>query len=391
MRVRGVLHPAFLALTSASALAHALWYTLFPVYLRASALELWQVGAISSLVLTLSFVLALPAGVTADAAPTRWALALASAGQLVPALLVLLAPHPLLLLASVVTYTFFLALRGQAALRLLAVSSSQRSWSTIYSAYLLLAGASGVAGSYLSGPLAERRGFGAVYLASAALFSLALALSLFVEIVPGGGGRRVARNLKVLRNRDFARLTASLALHDLAVFSAMTYVQIFQREVVGLSLSQISLLAAVGSAASQAAQLGAGHFADSFGAKKALALHYLGVSAGYAAMGVGRSFEDLLAATLVQSAFLPFDMPARRKLLSLMAPESAVATVNGLSDAIVGLVSLPAPLLGGYLWYGVGPRGMLAACAALNLTAFLPLASLREGSERGARFQDRSR
>ena len=378
MRARGVLHPAFLALASSAALAHAVWYTLFPVYLRSSALELWQVGVISSLTLTLSFVLALPAGVVADAASTRWALALASAGQLAPLLLILLAPHPLLLLASVAAYTFFLALRGQVALRLLAASGSQRSWSTIYSAYLLLVGASGVAGAYLSGLLAERRGFSAVYLASAALFSLALVLSLFVENVPGGSGRRAVRNLKMLQSRDFARLTASLALHDLAVFSATPYVQIFQREVVGLSLSQISLLAAAGSAASQAAQLGAGYFADRFGAKKALALHYLGVSAGYAVMGVGRSFEDLLAATLVQSVFLPFDIPARRKLLSLMAPESAVATVNGLSDAIVGLVALPSPLLGSYLWLGVGPRGMLAACAALNLTAFLPLVALKE-------------
>ena len=381
MRARGVLNPAFLATASAAAVAHALWYTLFPIYLRSSAMELWLVGVISSLTLTLSFVLALPAGVAADAMPTRAALALASAGQLSSLLLVPLTSHPLPLLASVAAYTFFMTLRGQVSLRLLAASGSRRSWGTTYSAYLLLVGASGVAGTYLSGPLVERRGFSAVYLASAALFLLTLPLSRFVENVPGSSGRRAAGSARALRDGSFARLTASLALHDLAVFSAMSYVQIFQREVVGLTPSQISLLAALGSAVSQAAQLGAGYFADRFGAKRALALHYLGVSAGYALMGAGSSFEDLLAATLVQNLLLPFDMPARRKLLSSIAPESAVATVNGLSDAIVGLVALPSPLLGGWLWYGVGPRAMLAACAALNLTAFLPLALLRE--ERG--------
>jgi len=70
-RWTGVLHPAFLTLASAATFAHAVWYTLFPIYLRSSApLELWQVGAISSLTLTLSFVLALPAGVVADAMST---------------------------------------------------------------------------------------------------------------------------------------------------------------------------------------------------------------------------------------------------------------------------------------------------------------------------------
>jgi len=381
-RWAGVLHPAFLALASAATFAHAVWYTLFPIYLRSSApLELWQVGVISSLTLTLSFVLALPAGVVADAISTRTALILASAGQTAALLLIPLALHPLPLLASVATYTFCLTLRGQVSLRLLAASSVRRSWGSTYSVYLLLTGASNVIGSYLSGPLAERKGFGTVYLVSAVLFLLTLPFSYLVERVPGNSGRRAVRNLKALQDGSFARLTASLALHDLAVFSASSYVQIFQREIVGLSPSHISLLTAIGSAASQAAQLGAGYFADRFGARKALALHYLGVSAGYAVMGIGDSFEDLLVATLVQSAFLPFDMPARRKLLSLMAPENAVATINGLSDAVVGLVSLPSPLLGGWLWYCVGPRGMLAACAALNLTAFLPLARLRDGSE----------
>lgn len=382
----GVLQPAFLAVASASTFAHAIWYTLFPIYLRSNAsLALWQAGFISSLTLTLSFVLALPAGVLADAVSTRAALVLASAGQLSALLLIPLLLHPLALLASVAAYTFCLTLRGQVSLRLLAASGLRRSWGTTYSVYLLLTGVSGVIGSYLSGPLVEQRGFSVVYLASSALFLFTLPLSYAVEKVPGSSGQQAVRNIEVLKNGSFARLTASLALHDLAVFSVSSYVQIFQREVVGLSPSQISLLTALGSAVSQAAQLGAGYFADRFGARKALALHYLGVSAGYAMMGVGARFEDLLAATLVQSLFLPFDIPARRKLLLFMAPENAVATVNGLSDAIVGLVALPSPLLGGWLWYGMGPRNMLAACAVLNLTAFLPLASLKEVSESSAR------
>lgn len=381
---RGVLQPAFLALATIATFAHALWYTLFPIFLRAQRMELWQAGLASSLALTLSFVLALPAGVLVDVVPLKLALVAASAGQLATLLLIPHLLHPVPLSAAVSAYTFFMTLRGQASLRLLAAGGSHRSWGTTYSVYLLLTGVSSVAGSYLSGPLVEKEGFGAVYALASALFLAATPLSFVVEDPRCGRGRRAALKLKVLARSGFASLTASLALHDFAVFSATSYVQIFQREVVGLAPSQVSLLSAVSSAVSQAVQLGAGYFADRFGSRKSLALHYLGVSAGYALMGVSDSFEDLLAAIVVQSLFLPFDLPARRKLLSLMAPGDAVATVNGLSDAVVGLVALPSPLLGGWLWYSAGPRGMLAICAALNLTALLPLASFREGGELGA-------
>ncbi|MEM4919433.1 MAG: hypothetical protein QW518_08855, partial [Thermofilaceae archaeon] len=72
----------------------------------------------------------------------------------------------------------------------------------------------------------------------------------------------------------------------------------------------------------------------------------------------------------------------RRKLLSYMAPPSSVATANGLSDAVVGLVAAPSPLLGSFSWSSFGARWAFGLGAALNLLALAPLAKLRERSAR---------
>ncbi|MEM0226236.1 MAG: hypothetical protein QXF46_05120, partial [Thermofilaceae archaeon] len=71
---------------------------------------------------------------------------------------------------------------------------------------------------------------------------------------------------------------------------------------------------------------------------------------------VSRSYGTLALAVVLQNVFLPLDMPARRKLLSYMAPPSSVATANGLSDAVVGLVAAPSPLLGSFSWSSLGAR-----------------------------------
>ncbi|MCS7104893.1 MAG: MFS transporter [Thermofilaceae archaeon] len=380
---QGSISALFLMISALTTFSHSLWYTLFPVYLRESGLEVWQAGLATSLTMTLSFVLAFPAGLAADSISTRASFLLASLGQLFTLLIMPIIGSPALLMLLLSIYTLSMTLRGQGALRFLSINSSPNLWGTTYSIYLLLIGVSSALGSYLAGYMAQQFSLKETFTVSAILFALSTPLALqFKGVQRNSSGRIPLLKPKFPKGPDFLNLTISLALHDFAVFSAMSYTQIFQREVVTLSPQQIGTLSALGTTISQAVQLIAGYFTDKLGAGKALILHYLGVSAGYALMGVSDSFEEMIAAVALQSLFLPFDMPGRRKMLSLMAPPDSVATVNGLSDAVVGLAALPSPLVGGYLWYSVGPRNMLLACALFNLTAFAPLALLKEGNTR---------
>ncbi|MEM1641279.1 MAG: MFS transporter [Thermofilaceae archaeon] len=378
---RNGLPPPFVLHTLASSFAHALWYTLFPIYLRSLGLPLAEVGLASSLPLTLSFVLALPAGIVADALPARRALILATGGQAAIVALLPSLKSPAVTASLLFSYTFLSTLRGQSSLRVVASRANRSDMGTWYSLYLLASGASAAVGSYLSGVITEREGFTPLYRLSAIAFALSALPLTRLEQIHGSRARERIK-LEHLKSAGFFELTLSLSIHDFAVFSVMPYTALFQREILGLSTYEIGTLAALGTVVSQVFQPVAGLVTDRLGSRLALALHYVGVSAGYALMAVSRSYGTLALAVVLQNVFLPLDMPARRKLLSYMAPPSSVATANGLSDAVVGLVAAPSPLLGSFSWSSLGARWAFGLGAALNLLALAPLAKLRERSAR---------
>lgn len=378
---RNGLPTPFVLHTLISSFAHSLWYTLFPIYLRSLGLPLAEVGLASSLPLTLSFVLALPAGVVADTLPARSALIAATGGQAAIVALLPSLQSPIATASLLFSYTFLSTLRGQSSLRIVTSRSNQSDMGTWYSMYLLASGASAAVGSYLSGFITEKFGFTSLYRLSALAFTSSIPPLTRLE-QPASGGVRGRIKLGHLRNAGFVELTLSLSIHDFAVFSAMPYTTLFQREVLDLSTYEIGVLAAMGTVVSQAFQPVAGLVADRLGSKLALTLHYAGVSAGYALMSLSHSFSELALAVALQNVFLPLDLPARRKLLSYMAPPTAVATANGLSDAVVGLVAAPSPLLGGFSWYSLGARWAFMLAAGFNLLALAPLAKLKEASSR---------
>lgn len=371
----------FVVSSSLASLSHSLWYTLFPLHLERRGFQLWEIGFASSLTTTLFFILALPAGLIVDIMPIRFSLVLAAIAQ-TAMLHTLKDVTASLLVISIAVYTFFVTLRGQASLRLLSRLGS-RGWALKYSAFLFISSLTNVIGPYLSGLLVQQAGFDELFTISEAVLLASAPIAAMVDFREPR--QEHTSRLRVVwhtaHSPELLLLTFSLALHDFSVFSVMSYTTLFQLNVVGLTPYEVGSLVSLGSAFSLVSQLLAGYFTDRIGAKAALALHYAGVSAGYALMGFSRDLRSLAAAVIIQNIAFPFDMPARRKILTFLAHESVVATVNGLSDLVVGVTALPSPLLGSYLWNTAGPRTMLVCGAALNLTALAPLAMLREKRE----------
>ena len=378
MRIGG-LPMEFLLATALAATAHSLWLTLFPVFLDERGFQLWEVGVASGLTYALTFISALPAGLASDAASTRAALVASSLIQLASLHAVANAPSAILLIPLLVIYSFSLAVRGQAAVRLVATLSGRGDRAFKYSLYLLATGLANALGSYLSGLVAEEWGYMQLFSLSEFLLLASALAALGIKGAPRGRLPGLRAIKQVALSREMVLLTSSLSIHDFSVFMCMPYVALFQKKVVGITPYQIGVLSAMTTATSQLAQLAAGAFADKFGARASLALHYTGVSAGYALVALSKNFEELALAALVQGLSMPFDMPARRKLLTLIASPEVIATSSGLADTVVGIATLPSPILGSYLWGYASPRAMMLCGAAMNLMALLPLNALERG------------
>ena len=371
------LPSAFLVSIALAALANSLWTTLFPIFLDERGFKLLEIGIASSLTFSLVFILAFPAGLISDWIPTRRALLASFSAQLASLYLMYAARDPVSIIALLVAYNFSLSLQGQASVKLVATVSRVGERAFKYSVYMMIVGVSRIIGSYLSGLIVNYWGFQSLFEISEILLMCSALIALGVS---GGSMNRLPSLIEVRHlalRREVVLLVASLSLHDFAIFACLPYVALFMKNVVGLTVYEIGLLSAIRFAVTQAAQLLAGMFADRFGGTCSLALHYLGVSLGLALIGLSGSFTSLVVAAVVQGVFMPFDIPARRKLLSVMAPRNLISSLNGLADTVVGIATIPSPLIGNYIWYSTSPRLTMIYGASANLLALAPLVALR--------------
>jgi MFS family permease len=65
--------------------------------------------------------------------------------------------------------------------------------------------------------------------------------------------------------------------------------------------------------------------------------------------------------------------PAYQSLISKVVPAHLRGTAFGLFSTSLGLVSLPAPYIGGLLWNGVSPQFPFAITAVVSLIAIVPV------------------
>jgi MFS family permease len=65
--------------------------------------------------------------------------------------------------------------------------------------------------------------------------------------------------------------------------------------------------------------------------------------------------------------------PAYQSLISKAVPAHLRGTAFGLFSTSLGLVSLPAPLVGGWLWENVSPQFPFAITAIVSLLSIIPV------------------
>jgi len=89
----------------------------------------------------------------------------------------------------------------------------------------------------------------------------------------------------------------------------------------------------------------------------------------------------------IYGSFYGLSEPAEKALMKDLAPEGARGAAFGSYNFVVGIASLPAGLLMGWLWWSQGHRAALATGAAIAVTAALLLASWEASRTRDARLR----
>jgi DHA1 family multidrug resistance protein-like MFS transporter len=244
-----------------------------------------------------------------------------------------------------------------------------------------------VIGPPLGGWLADSFGFKSMLAVAAIIYSSATLLRVFMAKRAASHERKTSRGrltLSSLKDNLGAMLGIMVSgglvtwllitdgVRDIAFSLSGTYIPLYVEQFGGLSVTQIGWLTSIFGVACMLVNFPAGWLADKIGERVNIVLGFI---LQFTALMIFLRMEGFLGYAVVWAIFgvgVGLMQPAYQSLLSKALPEKIRGTGFGLIQSSLGLFSLPAPYVGGYLYENISPRLPFLITAWASLLAVLP-------------------
>lgn len=356
---------------------NSIWQTLLPFYVDERGFSIQEVGFSSILVISLPWVLSIVAGLIVE--KISWRLVLLSSVLLLSISVLYLRwiSGVVDLIIILLVSSFAIALFTQSGIEVIATTMPMRRLGLAFASYYALIGLARTIGSLSSGLIVNIWDYDLLYTISSLVFLLiAILILLYFPRNQKPRCNRLDNVVEILRIKSLSILILTIMVHDFSVFITVSYVPLFAKRVLGLSEFEYSLIVTTRSIVYILIQPLCGLLVDRVGEVKVLALHFIGVALSYLGYSYTSGFVDALITYIFLGLATALDLPARRALLSKLAPRYGVAVSSGLLDTMVGLCTLPTPTIGAILW-NIEPKITILSGGLMNLLSLAPLLALK--------------
>jgi MFS family permease len=209
---------------------------------------------------------------------------------------------------------------------------------------------------------------------------LAVLLLLLVREI--AAARRVERRVHTPLNPRFKWLVAVMALFTLS--NSSDAFLMLRSQNVGLSVLEISVILVAFNAIYTVVAMPMGAWSDRVGRPRVIRLGWFVYAAVYLIFAVATRPWQIAAAWLVYAIYYAMVEAMGRALVADFVPSEQRATAYGIYGTAVAITALPASLIAGALWQGIGSwngfgpsapfyfGSATALLAAVLLTAFSP-------------------
>lgn len=244
-----------------------------------------------------------------------------------------------------------------------------------------------VIGPPLGGWIADTYGFQVMLLCAAGLYTLATIIRVLMARIAAHHQEANPEKLSLegLKNKLGGMVGLVLAgglvtwilvtdgVQDIAYSLSFNLLPVYLNDFGGLSVQQIGWLESIFGVFMMLITVPAGMLADRKGERPAI---ILGFTLQFLAMMVFIRVSGFWGFALAWGLLgLGFGLmsPAYQSIISKAVPERMRGTAFGLFSTSLGVVSLPAPLIGARLWQQVGPRVPFMLTAWAALLAIIPV------------------
>lgn len=346
--------------------------SLLPLYLKDLGADVGQIGLFFTLSQVIPLSLQILGGWISDSIGRLRAVALGSIGGVLSYIAMILAPSWEWLLLATAFGAVSGALVAPSFDAFIAESSTPANRARVFGISQTLFLIVTVIGPFLGGYLAEERGYKFMLMTAGAMYLIATIIRISMARKVGKTEKIKAealsfRSLKTNLGTMLALLLAGGVVTwilitdgvlDTSFAMCMNLLPVYLQEIGGLSLKQIGLLNSLFGLAMMVTTLPGGWLADRLGERVGIVISFMMVGTGLGLM----IFMPEQSIWLYGASFalagmgLGLSNPAYKSLISKAVPEKVRGTAFGLFGTSLGLVSLPAPWIGGQLWQHVGPR-----------------------------------
>jgi MFS family permease len=365
-----------------------MYMPLLSLYIKNLGASVEQIGLFFTLSQIFPLALQILGGWISDTLGRLKAIAIGSVVGIVAYIALIAAPTWQWLLLASALMAVGGSLVGPSFDAFLAEHSSEQNRAKMFGVSQALFGIVGVIGPVAGGWLVDLYGFKWMLLAAAILYIIA-------TIIRVSMAREAARKSESKSEKlSFGGLKANLAtmfglllaggvitwilitdgVRDISFGLSMNFLPVYMQQYGLLSFRQIGLMNSIFGLFLMLWTIPGGWLADRISERFVIILGFISIGAALWMLVAKAPANLWLYGTgwALAGTGVGLMMPAYQSLISKAVPRKVRGTAFGLFSSSLGLVSLPAPWLGGLLWTNVGPRSPFIITAAVSFLSILP-------------------
>jgi MFS family permease len=370
-----LLSPMLLWFMGTMILANVAAQMIFPLeslYVQDLGANVRQVGVFFTVASIAPLLFQVFGGWLSDSIGRLQAIAIGSVAGAGSYLFYILAPSWLWLLpASILTAmaTSFVAPSFQA---FIAEESSEETRGRVYGITSTMFMVVNVVGPVLGGAIAQGLSFKTMYVVAGALYSSAAIIRVLMARHASRREKEQASTVAKAARTSFGKSLTAVAgllaaggvvtwifisdgVRDVAFSLVGRLMPLYLENEMGLALIQIGVLQSISAVVAMIFMSPAGWLSDRKGERVSIVGGFGLISIGWALFLLGSTFWHFVVSRVVVGMGWALIDPAYSSLISKVVPERLRGTAFGLFSTSLGLISLPAPWIGAWLWDSISP------------------------------------
>jgi MFS family permease len=347
-----------------------MYMPLLPLYVQELGASIEQIGLFFTLAMIAPLMFQILGGWLSDSIGRVQAMAIGSLAGLAGYIVFAAAPSWGWLLLGMVGMSVATSFVGPSFQALVAEESSEetrgRVFGLVQSSFLIV----GVIGAPLGGFLADLAGFRWMFVVAASLYAVATAIRLYMarklrrqetepRPAPSFGGLKKSLGTMAALIAGGGIITwifLSDGVMDVSFSLVQNLFPLYFNNIIGLSMTQLGFLGAVSSLATMALTAGGGWLSDKAGERVGIVLGNIAVAFAFLVMLNVTTFPLFVIAWALLGLGQALTGPAYNSLISKVVPAHMRGIAFGFFSTSLGVISLPSPYIGTWMWQRFGPR-----------------------------------